>query len=130
MFRVSGIFAPLARFPENFNSPPRISQCEQVCLSFRPIRFVPQTGFHIQHRPTKYFSNLSKVLHIFSALLCFSEYFKVNIVHWLSNFPLSYLFWKFCVGFEVNFTFEFVIYIEMVERVSSLLNPNIRELKL
>ena len=44
----------------------------------------------------------------------------MNIVHWLSKFPLSYLFWKFCVGFEVNFTFEFVIYIEMVERVFSL----------
>ena len=38
----------------------------------------------------------------------------MNIVHWLSKFPLSYFFCKFCVGFKVNFTFEFVIYIDMV----------------
>ena len=29
-------------------------------------------------------------------------------------------FWTFCVGFEVNFLFEFVVHIDMVERVSSL----------
>ena len=46
----------------------------------------------------------------------------MNIVHWLLKFPLSYFFWKFCIGFEVNSMFEFVIYIDMVERVSSLLN--------
>ena len=28
---------------------------------FQPIRFIPQTGFHIQHRPTKYFSNLAEL---------------------------------------------------------------------
>ena len=58
--------------------------------------------------------------HFFRFIICFSEYFKVNIVNWLSKFPLSYFFLKFCVGFEVNFTFEFVIYIDTVERVSSL----------
>ena len=57
--------------------PPDSAKCYQVCLFFRPIRFVPQTGFHIQHRPTKYFSNLSKVLHIFSALFfVFQDIFK------------------------------------------------------
>ena len=44
----------------------------------------------------------------------------MNIVHWLSKFPLCYFFWKLCVGFEANFMFEFVIHIDMVERVSSL----------
>ena len=49
--------------------PPDFAKCDQVCLFFQPIRFVPQTGIHIQHRPTKYFGNLAKVLHIFSAFL-------------------------------------------------------------
>ena len=35
----------------------------------------------------------------------------MNIVHWLSKFPMSYFFGKFRVGFEVNFMFEFVLYI-------------------
>ena len=79
IFRVSGIFAPLARFPQNLNPPPDLAKCYQVCLFFQPIRFVPQTGFHIQHRPTKYFSNLAKVLHIFFALLFVFQ----NIFKWI-----------------------------------------------
>ena len=59
--------------------PPDFAKCYQVCLFFQPIRFVPQTGFHIQHRPTKYFSNLAKVLHIFSALLFVFQ----NIFKWI-----------------------------------------------
>ena len=78
--------------------PPDFAKSYQVFLFFQPIRFVPQTGFHIQHRSTKYFSNLSKVLHIFSALLfVFQNIFLVNIVHWLSKFPLSYFFGSFAL---------------------------------
>ena len=44
----------------------------------------------------------------------------MNIVHWLSKFPLSYFFGSFVLVLRENFTFEFVIYIDTVERVSSL----------
>ena len=71
--RLSPAFLNISTFPPDF------AKGEQICLFFQPIRFVPQTGFHIQHRRTKYFSNLAKVLHIFSALLFVFQ----NIFNWI-----------------------------------------------
>ena len=87
---------------------------------FQPIRFIPQTGFHIQHSPMKYFGNLAKFCTFFPLYylffrICLSEYCSL-----VAKVSFVLFFWKFCVGFEVNFTFEFVVYINMVERVSSL----------
>ena len=70
---------------------------------------------------TKYFSNLANVLHTFFSALLFriflSEYcYSLGC----QSFLCPIIFWKFCIGFEVNFMFDFVIYIDMVERVSSL----------
>ena len=52
----------------------------------------------------------------------------MNIVHWLSllfigcSFLCPIFFGSFVLVLPVNSMFEFVIYIDMVERVSSLLN--------
>ena len=43
----------------------------------------------------------------------------MNIVHWSSKFPLSYFLEVLC-WFRDKILFEFVIYVDMVERVSSL----------
>ena len=77
--------------------PPDFAKCEQVCLFFRPIRFVAQTGFHIQHRPTKYFGNLAKVLHIFSAfLVVFQNIYMRILFNEFQRFLCAILFEILC----------------------------------
>ena len=100
-------FLKISTLPSDF------AKCDHVCIFFQPIRFIPQTGFQIEHGPTKYFNNLANVLHNSALLYC--EYCSLVV-----KVSFVLFFWKLCVGFEVNFMFEFVVYIDIVEKVSTL----------
>ena len=63
---------------------------------------------------------VKRFAHFSRFIICFSEYFFSEYCSLAIKVSFVLFFWKFCVGFEVNFTFEFVIYIDTVERVSSL----------
>ena len=76
-------------------------------------------------------TTLSEVQQIVTAIDCCIIIFRNILLFAFRNIFSEYcslvvkvsfvlFFWKFCVGFEVNFMFELVIYINMVEKVSSL----------
>ena len=66
------------------------------------------------------FQQFSKSFAHFFRFIIFCRIFLSEYCSLIVKVSFVLFFWKFCVGFEVDFMFEFFIYIDMVEGVFSL----------
>ena len=114
MFRLSGIFAPLARFPKNVHSLLGFCKVRPSLYIFSTNQIHSPNWISDRAWSDKIFQQFSKCFAHISALL-YCEYCSLVV-----KVSFVLFFWKLCVGFEVNLMFEFVVYIDIVEKVSTL----------
>ena len=105
---------------KNFNSPPGF--CKSAT---KFVYFFDQSDSLLKPDFTSSIvpRNISAVCQKFCTFFPLYFFFRIFLSDYCSLVvKVSFVpfFWKLRVGFEVNFTFEFVIYTDMVERVSFL----------